>query len=231
MHIAYVLTFTFRNPLAVHISTQQISVDAVLPEPTLFLRFDMVSVNYRPGQQPIAAKCESVRKLLLPLKFALNGAKLEFDGVINRYDLSDFGDHSTLLAHLSNDLFSICNGFSACEFHVSFLSEESVPIVISSILEMGSAGACCNIKFVILGTIECITLPVEAILNWFFNNVAEERKHKDRRKKSLEISMDNDSNATEIQARLNEANYGFNFTNIKLQFIFAVFVMVIKANI
>ena len=218
--------------MAVHISTQQISVDAVLPEPTLFLRFDVVSVNYRPSRQPIEAKCESVRKLLLPLKLALNGAKLEFDGVINRYDLSDFRDHSTLLAHLSNDLFSICNGFSAYEFHVSFLSEKStVPIVISSILEMGSAGACCNIKFVILGTIQFITLPVEAILNWFFNNVAEERKHKDRRKKSLEISMDNISNGTEIQARLNEANYGFNFTNIKLQFIFAVFIMVIKANI
>ena len=185
-----------------------------MPGPPSFLRFDVVSVNYRPSRQAIAAKCESVRKLLLPLKLALNGAKLEFDGLINRYDLSDFSDHSILLAHLGNDLFSICNGFSACEFHVSFVSEaeESAPIVISSILEMGSVSDCCNVKFVILGIDQQTALPVDAITNWFFYSVAEERKHKNRRKKSLEISMENISNGTEIQARLNEVNYAFSFT-------------------
>ena len=48
------LLFTFRDPSAAYISTSQI--DAVLPEPTPFLRFDVVNLNYRPGQQPIAAR-------------------------------------------------------------------------------------------------------------------------------------------------------------------------------
>ena len=169
MAVAYIYT---------HIPIRKISIDAFLPEPPPFLRFDVVSVNYRRGHQPIATKCESVRKLLLPLKStsALNGAKLEFDGRIDRTDLSDFSDHSTLLSHLSNDLFPISNGCRAYEFRMLFMSEESASNVISSILEMGPVSDCANVKFVILGKGQRTALPVEAITNWFFYNVAEERK-------------------------------------------------------
>ena len=184
-----------------------------MPEPPSFLRFNLVSVNYRPGQQPIAAKCESVRKLLLPFKLtsALNGAKLEFDGRIDQNDLPDFSDHRILLAHIGNDLLPLCNAFRAYEFHVSFMSGQSAPNVISSILNMEPARNCANIKFVLLGKFkpQPTHLPVEAITNWFFRNVAEDRKRKIREQRSLEIRMDNISNGAEIQTRLKEANYGF----------------------
>ena len=168
-----------------------------------------IGVNYRPGQQQITAKCESSRKLLLPLSSALNGAKLELDGRIDRNDLSDFSDHSMLLAHLGNDLLPICNGFRAYEFRISFLSEQTASTFISSILEMGPARDCANVKFVILGTYRPTHLPVEAITNWFFHSVAEEKKRKNREKKTLEIQMQNISNGAEIQTHLKEANYGF----------------------
>ena len=186
-----------------------------MPEPTPFLRFDVVSLKYRRGRQPIggpiAEKCESVKKLLLPLASALNGAKLEFYGRIYRNDLSDFSDDSMLLAHIGNDLLPICNGCRAYEFHLSFLSEKRAQTVISSILEMGPAKNCANVKFVILGIDQRTALPVESITNWFFHSVAEERKRKIREKKSLEIRMDGISNGAEIQTRLKEANYGFYF--------------------
>ena len=215
--------FTFRNPSTIHISSQLISIDSVLPEPPLFLRFDVVNVNYRPGRQPVAEKCESIRKLLLPLKStsALNGAKLEFDrndwmkwwsNWSKWFVLCDFSDHQMLLVHIANDLLPICIGFRAYEFHLSFLSEKSAPIVISSILGMEPARDCANVKFVILGIYQPqpTALPEEAITNWFFHNVAEERKRKIRKNKSLEIRMDEISNGPEIQL-LNEANYGFYF--------------------
>ena len=224
-----------------------------MPEPSPFLRFDVVSVNYRRGRQPVAEKCESIRKLLLPFKFtsalngakleftgqigvnyrpgqqqitakcessrklllplssALNGAKLELDGRIDRNDLSDFSDHSMLLAHLGNDLLPICNGFRAYEFRISFLSEKTAPNVISLILGMGPARNCANVKFVILGIDQPTPLPVEAITNWFSHSVTEERQRKNRGKKSLEIRMENISNGPEIQTRLKEANCGFFF--------------------
>ena len=196
--------------MAAYICSRQISVDIVLPEPPLFLRFDVVSVNYCRGEQPIASKCESVKKLLLPLASALNGAKLEFDGRFDRTDLSDFSDHSTLLSHLSNDL-PISNNCRAYEFRLRFLSEKTAQTVISSILEMGPARNCANVKFVIFGTYQPTALPVEAITNWFFHNVAEDRKRKIREKKSIEIRMNGISNGPEIQTRLKEANHGFYF--------------------
>ena len=173
----------------------------------------MVNLNYRPDPNPlpIAAKCELVRKLLLQFTSALNGAKLEFDCRIDRNGLSDFHDHPMLLEHLGNDLLPICNAFRAYEFHISFLSEESAPTVISSILEKGPARNCVNVKFVILGKGQRTALPVEAITNWFFYNVAEERKRKIRENKALEIRMDEISNGPQIEALLNEANYGFYF--------------------
>ena len=169
----------------------------------------MVNVNYRPGRQPVAEKCESIRKLLLPL--TLNGAKLEFDGRIDRNDLCDFVDHQMLLAHIGNDLLPICNAFRAYEFHLSFLSEQSAPTVISSILGMEPARDCANVKFVILGIYQPTPLPLESITNWFSHSVSEERKRKIRKNKSLEIRMDEISNGPEIQTRLKEANYGFYF--------------------
>ena len=200
--------YTFRDPSAAYISTSQI--DAVLPEPLLFLRFDVVNLNYRPGRQPIAAKCESIRKLLLPFKstLALNGAKLEFYARIN-HCVSHFSDHSMLLAHIGNNLLPICNAFRACEFYVSFLSEQSAPTVISSILEMGTVSDCSNVRFIIFGKNQPTYLPVEAITNWFLHNIAEDKKRKNRKKKSLEIRMNGISNGAEIQTRLKEANYGF----------------------
>ena len=202
MTVAYIYT---------HIPIRKISIDAFLPEPPPLLRFDVVSVNYRRGHQPIATKCESVRKLLLPLKStsALNGAKLEFDGRIDRTDLSDFSDHSTLLSHLSNDLFPISNGCRAYEFRMIFMSEESASNVISSILEMGPARNCANIKFVLLEKHKRKPLPMESIINWFSHSISEERKRKIREKKSLEIRMNGISNGPEIQTRLKETNYGF----------------------
>ena len=206
------LIFYIRDPLAAHISSRPISVHTIL-DPPPFIRFQVVSVNYRHGLQPIAAKCDSIRKLLLPLKStsALNGAKLEFDVRIDRNDLCDFSDHSMLLAHLGNDLLSICNGCRAYEFHLSFLSGKAASIVISSILAMGPVSDCRNVKFVILGINRPTPLPVEAITNWFFHSVFEERKRKNRENKALEIRMDGISNGTEIQTRLNEAKYGFYF--------------------
>ena len=170
-------------------------------------------MNYRPGRQSIAAKCESIRKLLLPLAStsAFKGAKLKFDGRIDRYNWSDFRDHSMLLAHIGNDLLSICNDWHAYEFRMSFLSEKSAQTVISSILEMGPVSDCANVKFVILGINQPTPLPVESITNWFFHSVAEDRKRKIREKKSLEIRMNGISNGEEIQTRLKEANYGFYF--------------------
>ena len=167
----------------------------------------MVNVNYRPGRQPVAEKCESIRKLLLPL--TLNGAKLEFDGRIDRNDLCDFSDHQMLLAYIANDLLPICNAFRAYEFHLSFMSEQSAPIVISSILWMAPVRDCANVKLVILGIDDPTPLPLESITNWFFHN--EDRKHKNQNKKSLEIRMDGILNGAEIQTRLNETNYGFYF--------------------
>ena len=183
--------------------------DAVLPDPPSFLRFDVVNVNFRPGQQPVAEKCESIRKLLLPL--TLNGAKLKFDCRIDRNDLCDFSDHQMLLAHIGNDLLPICNGFRAYEFHVSFLSEQSAPTVISSILGMEPARDCANVKFVIFGIYQPTLLPLESITNWFFHNVGEDRKHKNRKKKSLEIRMNGISNGAEIKTHLKETNCGFYF--------------------
>ena len=120
------------------------------------------------------------------------------------------------LAHIGNDLLSICNAFRAYEFHVGFLSEKTAPTVISSILEMGPARDCANVKFVILGKGQIYQpqptpLPEEAIRNWFFHSVAEDRKHKNRKKKSLEIRMNGISNGAEIQTHLKEANCGFYF--------------------
>ena len=168
--------------MSVYISSQQISSDAVLPEPTAFLRFGVVSVYYRLGQQPIAAKCESIKKLLLPFTSVLEGAKLEFDGRIDRNGLSDFSDHSMLLAHVANDLLSICNRCCAYEFHLSYLSEQSAPAVISSILEMAPVRDCNNVKFVVMGKDQPTALPVEAITKWFIPS-SDDRKGK----KSLEI--------------------------------------------
>ena len=207
------LLFIFRNPSAAYISYRQISLDAALPEPPSFLRFNVVSVNYRPGQQQITAKCESIRKLLLSLKStsALNGAKLEFDGRIERNDLSDFSDHQMLLAHIGDDLLPLCIGLRAYEFRISFLSEKTAPNVISSILGMGPARNCANVKFVILGIDQPTPLPVEAITNWFSHSVTEERQRKNQEKKTLEIRMENISNEEEIQTRLKEANCGFFF--------------------
>ena len=72
---------------------------------------------------------------------------------------------------------------------------------------------CANVKFVILGVYQPqpTALPEEAITNWFFHNVAEDRKLKTREKKSLDIRMHNISNGAEIQTHLKEANYGFDF--------------------
>ena len=92
---------------------------------------------------------------------------------------------------------------------MSFLSEENAPTVISSILEIGPVSDCRNVKFVILGIDQPTHLPVESITNWFFHNVAEERKRNIRENKSLEIRMDGISNGAEIQTLLKKANYGF----------------------
>ena len=94
---------------------------------------------------------------------------------------------------------------------MSFLSEENAPTVISSILEIGPVSDCRNVNFVILGIDQPTALPVETIINWFFHNVAEDKKHKKREKKSLKIRMNGISNGAEIQTRLKETNYGFQF--------------------
>ena len=190
-----------------------------MPERTDFLRFDVVRVNYRSGQQPIAAKCESIKKLLLPFATALNGAKLKFYGRIDQFGLSvsDFSDHSMFLAHVATDLLSICNHCRAYKFRVSFLSElskQNAPAVISSILEMGPVRDCNNVKFVVMGKDQPTALPVEAITKWFIPS-ADGRKEK----KALEIRMGNISNGAEIEAHLKEANYGYFLLYFTLNFI------------
>ena len=189
-----------------------------MPEPTAFLRFDVVRVNYLSGRQPIGAKCESIKKLLLPFTAALSGAKLVFCGRIDRNGLYDFSDHSMLLAHVANDLFSICNRCPAYEFRLNFSSElleQNAPTVISSILAMGPVRNCNNVKFVLFtkpttllpGEIRIdqpTVLPVEAITKWFIPS-ADGRKEK----KALEIRMGNISNGAEIEARLKESKYGY----------------------
>ena len=179
-----------------------------------------VDYKYRlcPRQHPIAKKCQSVRKLLLPLASTLNGAKLEFYCQIDQNDLSDFSDHQMLLDHIGNDLLPICNAFRAYEFHLKFLSEKSAPTVISSILGMGPARNCPNVKFVIFGIDLPTALPVKAISNWFFHCVVEDKKRKNRKKKSLEIKMNKISNGTEIQTHLKEANCGFYLVVVQLGF-------------
>lgn len=166
----------------------------------------MVNLNYRsgPNLQPIAATCESIKNLLLPFASALNGAKLVFDARIDRNDFSDFSDQSMIFAHVGNDLLSVCNRCRAYEFHVSFLSEQNAPIVISSILEMEPVRDCGKVKFVLLGISRSTALPVEAITKWFVRNIDDRRKYK----KSLKIRMPNISNGAEIEARLKEAKYG-----------------------
>ena len=189
-----------------------LSSDDVLPEPTAFFRFDIVSVDYRSGQKPITAKCESIKKLLLPFAVALNDAKLEFDGRID--GLSDFSDHSMFLAHVGNDLLSIFNRCRAYEFRVSFWSEQSAPAVISSILEMGPVRDCNNGKFLFTGNTRSTALPVEAITKWFIPS-ADGRKGK----KVLEIRMRNISNGAEIEARLKDSKYGYFLSFFTLNFI------------
>ena len=179
------LLFIFRNPSTAYISYRQISLDAALPEPPSFLRFNVVRVNYCPGQQQITAKCESIRKLLLPLASALNGAKLEFDGRIDRNDLCDFSDHSMLLAHLGNDLLPLCIGLRAYEFRISFLSEQTAPNVISLILEMGPARNCANVKFVILGIDQPTALPVVRSQTGFLTALPKKDSVKIERRKHL----------------------------------------------
>ena len=208
--------------MRVYISSQQIS--SGMPEPTAFLRFDVVSLRYRSGQQPIAAKCESIKTLLKRFTTALNGAvfegaKLEFNGRIDRNALSDFSDHSMLLAHVGNDLLSICNHCRLYTFRLNFSSEllfeQNAPSVISSILEMRPIKDCNNVKFVLIGNYQTSTaLPVEAITKWFIPS-ADGRKGK----KALVIRMENISNRAEIEARLKDSKYGYFLSFFTLNFI------------
>ena len=160
-------------------------------------------------QKPIAAKCESVKELLLPLTSALNGAKLRFYGRIDPIYLPEFSDHSMLLAHLVNDLLPICNRCRAYEFRLNFLSGESAPALISSILKMGPVRNCNNVVFELFAaarrTTRTTPLPVETITEWFIQGADEGKA-----KKSLDIRMRNISNGAEVEARLKEAKAGLS---------------------
>ena len=162
-------------------------------------------------QKPIAAKCESVKELLLPLTAALNGAKLRFDERIDRNFLSDFSDHSMLFDHLGNDLLPICNRCLAYEFRLNLLPGERAPVLISSILKMGPVRDCNNVVFELFAaarrTTRTTPLPVETITEWFIQGVEEGKA-----KKSLEIRMGNISNGAEVEARLKEAKAGYIFS-------------------
>ena len=185
--------------------------DGVLPAPSSYLRFGVVSLNYRLDGQPISEKCESIRKHLTLLSATLNGAKLKFDGRIDPYDSSDFHDNSMLLAHIGNELLPICNQCRAYEFHISFpmlpLFAQDPSSAISSILKMEPVRHCYYVKLTLLGIDSQKALPVEAITNWFFHGV-DDQKHKKQKvkEKVLSIRHSNILNGTEVIHRLNEVN-------------------------
>ena len=105
----------------------------------------------------------------------------------------------------------ICFPFSMAVMHTSSMLVLCRKKLLQLLFRRFSRPArdCANVKFVILGTYRPTHLPVEAITNWFFHSVAEEKKRKNREKKTLEIQMQNISNGAEIQTHLKEANYGF----------------------
>ena len=77
-------------------------------------------MDYMHCSLPIAEKCESLKKLLLPLEMALNGAKLKFIAGICGTDEFDFKNYSQLLEYIENFVLPISSNCRAYEFVISF---------------------------------------------------------------------------------------------------------------
>ena len=90
-----------------------------------FVLFDTIAVNYYPGEELLTQKSKWIVLVLQPLKHCINGANLEFYCDINSSYDSDFNDHSTLLAHIGNELLPICSACRSYKFVINFYSDYS----------------------------------------------------------------------------------------------------------
>ena len=134
-----------------------------------FLRFNEVQLFYNVGQQSIEEKCRSIENYLQPLEEALKDANsIQFDGCIERNDLTKFSDHSKLLEYLSEQLLKICNSSREYDFSICFFTEEAEAgsNVINSIIQMPQICRCSNLRFRLSRGPQPMLLPVDAISDW-----------------------------------------------------------------
>ena len=137
-----------------------------------FLRFDVVSLEYRIGSQTISEKCETFRAYLLKIKAALcDSRRTGFYCKINQENPSQFADNSTLLEHIRH-IVSICDSSRGYTF--DFCSEDETDSdgfvnLVASIFEMSPisrSSAVCIALFPFWFRSPLTQLPVETISNW-----------------------------------------------------------------
>lgn len=156
-----------------------------------FIRFNDVQLEYRYfGLKAIEQKCDSIESKLLQFEHVLIDSDLiTFNAEIRQNNHSQFNNHSELLVYIRTRLLPICDYSRGYKFDINFKSDEnSVPIVIESLLQMRTIMRCSKVQIVIL-CVGKFQLPVEEISNWLEQLDGMENKVQSKKAKLLEIGF------------------------------------------
>lgn len=136
-----------------------------------YIRFNIVDINYCSRLTPIRDKSESIKAILTPIKFALNGSKFEFKTILD----IRFNYFTDLIEHIGNELLTICNNCRSYRFTIYYLPayQSMATNAIETILQFEQIALCSHVFFdlrineITRTALGCdCKLPVDAIANW-----------------------------------------------------------------
>lgn len=136
-----------------------------------YIRFNIVDINYCSRLTTIRDKSESIKAILAPIKFALNGSKFEFKTILE----IRFNYFTDLIEHIGNELLTICNNCRSYRFTIYYLPacQSMATNAIATILQFEQIALCSHVFFdlrineITRTALECdCKLPVDAIANW-----------------------------------------------------------------
>ena len=161
--------------------------------------------------------------LLQPIKQAINEAKFEFRADVSSTSrLSDFTENSMLLAHLENELLTICNSCRSYKFAIRLPDNSSATNTITTILQFGPIDGCSKVLFYLSSVFAVFSpteLPVMSIVNWLnrgpnSDTINANGQVKKERVRVLEINARSISNLLALVNGLKKVNFNY-FCNKK----------------
>ena len=180
-----------------------------------FLRFISVFIIFKRGSQSIDEKIHLLQNRLQLFKTAFSDlGEITLSAKINKFDQSQFHDHTQLLDHIREQLLPICDSSPFYSFHVDFQSDnDGAADFIAQILQMRPIIRCRDVLFHYINE-TFIQLPVEVIANWLDRNSDHGIGciERGQSKKERMLAMNNQikiQNAVEICDRLKIVIYSF----------------------